>query len=244
MGVPDHYTVAEAKRNRRRRNHRVVILNQIEEELSKSGGYQDEDIVLWKHAEGKYMGNFSTSKTWEQIREKKPACDWSKGVWFSQSTPKFSFLMWVAIKGRLQTTDRMQIWNTSINTTCVLCNSTPESCAHLFFDCSYTKKIWRSLVGGLMQDSFTTDWSNLIALVSKPWLTPIKTFVLRYTLQAAVHAIWWERNARRHGEKPKDTYALIMFVDKGVRLKLLSVKGKGKHFNEGLTTWFGTRLNT
>ncbi|XP_056847430.1 uncharacterized protein LOC130498096 [Raphanus sativus] len=206
MGVPDHYTVAEAKRNRRRRNHRVVILNQIEEELSKSGGYQDEDIVLWKHAEGKYMGNFSTR--------------------------------------RLQTTDRMQIWNTSINTTCVLCNSTPESCAHLFFDCSYTRKIWRSLVGGLMQDSFTTDWSNLIALVSKPWLTPIKTFVLRYTLQAAVHAIWWERNARRHGEKPKDTYALIMFVDKGVRLKLLSVKEKGKHFNEGLTTWFGTRLNT
>ncbi|KAL0800128.1 hypothetical protein Bca101_055303 [Brassica carinata] len=95
-----------------------------------------------------------------------------------------------------------------------------------------------------MQDSFTTDWNNLIALVSKSWLTPIKTFVLRYTLQATVHAIWWERNARRHGKKPKDAETLITFVDKGVRLKLLSIKGKGKYFDEGLITWFGARLNT
>lgn len=47
------------------------------------------------------------------------------------------------------------------------------SFAHLFFGCSYSRRIWRNLVGGLMQESFTTDWNNLIALVSKPWLTPI-----------------------------------------------------------------------
>ena len=56
LGVPDHYSVAEPRR-RRRRNHRVDILNQIEEEISKLDDYRDEDIVLWKHAEGKFMNN-------------------------------------------------------------------------------------------------------------------------------------------------------------------------------------------
>lgn len=92
-----------------------------------------------------------------------------------------------------------------------------------------------------MQDMFTTDWSTLIGIVSKPWLTPIKTFLIRYTLQAAMHTIWWERNARRHGEEPKSTTTIIQLVDKNVRLKLLAVKGKGRHFEEGLITWFGTR---
>lgn len=182
LGIPNSFSVAEVKRMRRRRNHRVDILNQVEEEIRKLGNQQDEDITLWKHAEGKYMTKFTTSNTWDQIRDTKPICDWSKGVWFSHSTPKYSFMMWVALKGRLQTTDRMMRWNNSINTECVLCNEESESCAHLFFGCRFSENVWRNLAGGLMQDMFTTDWSNLIRIVSKPWLTPIKTFLLRYTL--------------------------------------------------------------
>ena len=207
LGVPDHYSVGEVKRSRRRsrrrRNHRVDILNQIEEVISRLDNDSDEDIVLWKHAEGKFKTNFSTSKTWNQIRNVKSVCTWHKGVWFSQSTPKYAFTMWVAIKGRLQTTDRMQQWNSSINTTCVLCNDMPESCAHLFFGCRYSGMIWRKLVEGLMRDAFTVDWSELISIVSKSWVTPIKTFILRYVMQTTVYTIWWERNARRHGEKPR-----------------------------------------
>lgn len=241
MGIPDSYSVAEVLKMRRRRNHRVDILNQVEEEIRKLGNHQDEDITLWKYADGKYMDKFSTAKTWDQIRIIKPVCEWSKGVWFSQSTPKYSFMMWIVLKGRLQTMDRMQHWNNVINTTCILCNDTPESCAHLFFECRYSIHVWRKLVAGLMQDEFTTDLNSLVSIVSKKWQTPIKTFILRYVLQATMHTIWWERNARRHGEKAKDMASLIQFVDKNVRLKLLSVKGKGKHFEDGLVTWFGTR---
>lgn len=95
-----------------------------------------------------------------------------------------------------------------------------------------------------MQDTFTTDWSTLVRIVSKPWLTPIKTFLPRYTLQAAMHTIWWERNARRHGEEPRDMANLIQLIDKNVRLKLLAVRGKGRHFEKGLITSFGTRLSS
>lgn len=239
LGVPDHYSVADVKKMRRRRNHRVDILNQIEEVIRRLDINSDEYEVLWKQGEGIYRNNFSTSKTWDQIRKVKPVCTWHRGIWFSQSTPKHAFTMWVAIKGRLQTMDRIQKWNNSINTTCVLCNSAPESCAHLFFRCRYTGMIWRKLTEGIMREAFTADWSELISIVSKSWVSPIKTFILRYTLQATLHTVWWERNARRHGEKPRDENCLIMIVDKYVRLKLLLLKGRGDYYEKGLITWFG-----
>ena len=244
LGVPDYYSVAEAKRNRRRRNHRVELLNQIEEELSKYGSYPDEDVALWKQAEGKFMAKFSTRKTWEQVREKRPNCAWYRRVWFPQSTPKYAFFMWVALKERLQTTDRMQKWNSSINTTCVLCTDALESCDHLFFGCRYSGTVWRNLVEGLMCDQFTMVWNELIDIVSKSWVTPIKTFIIRYTLQATMHTVWWERNARRPGDAPRDINILTKMVDKSVRLRLLSLKGRGDYFEEGLITWFEGQLNS
>ena len=95
-----------------------------------------------------------------------------------------------------------------------------------------------------MSEDFTANWSELIVMVSKSWLTPIKTFILRYALQATMHTDWWERNARRHGEKLRDETTLIKIVDKFIRLKLLSQKGRGDYFEEGLITWFGAQPHT
>lgn len=81
-----------------------------------------------------------------------------------------------------------------------------------------------------MRDRFTIDRSDLIKIVSKPWLTPIKTFVLRYTLQATIHTIWWERNARRHGEKPKDPTGLIQFYRQKYKIEVTCSQRKGETF--------------
>lgn len=97
--------------------------------------------------------------------------------------------------------------------------------------------------GGFMSDKLTTVWSELIDIASKPWLKRIKTFIFRYALQATLYSIWWERNARRHGEKPRDENSLIKLVDKCIRLKLLSLKGRGDYYEEGLITWFGVYPN-
>lgn len=77
-------------------------------------------------------------------------------------------------------------------------------------------------------------------LLSNPRLTPTKTCIFRYALQATMHTIWRERNARRHGEHPKDISCLVRFVDKTMKLRLLSLEGKGQQYlDEGLITWFG-----
>ncbi|CAF2155370.1 hypothetical protein HID58_003423 [Brassica napus] len=44
-----------------------------------------------------------------------------------------------------------------------------------------------------------------------------------------------------HGEKPRDINGLTKLVDKYMRLKLLSLKGRGDYYEEGLITWFGVQ---
>lgn len=134
----------------------------------------------------------------------------------------------------------MKHWNIPINTTCVLCNEEEETCSHLFFDCRFSGEIWKKLVGGILANTYTSNWNALKLLLSRSHLPPTETFLFRYVLQATMHTIWRERNARRHGERPKDISCLVRFVDKTMKLKLLSVKGRGhQYLEEGLTKWFG-----
>lgn len=130
-----------------------------------------------------------------------------------------------------------------MNMDCVLCKETHETCQHLFFSCSYSKKIWKLLVGGILGDEFTTELSEILDVVSNPRHDPTVVFLLRYALQALMHSLWRERNASRHGEQPTEANILAKFVDKTIRLKLLSVQGKGKRYlDEALCAWFGTRM--
>ncbi|XP_048637065.1 uncharacterized protein LOC125609588 [Brassica napus] len=185
LGISENATVAEALgRRSRRRRHRLSILNEVEEELNalRSSACQEDDITLWRQADDNFATKFSSKRTWEQIRGNHHTCTWSKGVWFPQSTPKYSFFLWLALRGRLQTLDRMQQWITGLDTTCVLCNDTQESCSHLFFECRYSEQVWKTLVGGMMHEGYSADWNELVEIISKPWLNPTMTFLIRYTL--------------------------------------------------------------
>ncbi|XP_024016250.1 uncharacterized protein LOC112089730 [Eutrema salsugineum] len=66
-------------------------------------GTDDEDVAKWKARDGNYKAKFVTRDTWYQIRTAKPSVNWYKGVWFSQSTPKYTFMSWLAFQNRLAT---------------------------------------------------------------------------------------------------------------------------------------------
>lgn len=160
LGIANDATMADFISNHRRQRHIQSILNDIEDEIDKlrAGGLEDtNDVQLWKWGEGKFVSKFSSKKTWQQLRSGHQTCTWSKGIWFPQSTPKLSFMLWIAMRNRLQTGDKMQAWNVSVNTYCVLCRRVQKTCQHLFFQCPYSSEVWESLVKGLLKDDFTTD---------------------------------------------------------------------------------------
>lgn len=244
MGIPANAMVEESRKHRRR-DHRVVLLNRVELEIEryKRDWTHEEDISLWRNEKGSYKKDFSTKETWRSVREKYQACSWHRGVWFKHATPKFSFITWLAMRGRLSTGDRMRSWNIDADTTCSLCQDPIETLSHLFFDCAYSAKIWEALMKGVLRDQYTTKWEEIVRMISiEANGRKIEVFTMRYMFQAVVHTIWRERNKRRHGEDPSPAEVLIKRLDKNIRNIFTVIQRRGdKEYAKGMEFWFSTR---
>lgn len=175
---------------RRRRRHRTSILNEVEVELNSialSLNADRSDGSLWRRSSG-FKKNFSSNETWEILRAQKPKCDRSDGIWSSQATLKFTFIAWLAARDRLSTLDRVAKWSQGLDTTCVLCKAGMESRDHLFFDCSYAAQIWENTVRGILGNSFTTNWYELVRIMNDKSLGKKRLFCIRYAFQAVLYA--------------------------------------------------------
>lgn len=88
-------------------------------------------------------GKFSTYLTYDWLRIKHDQKPWMTHILKSYVPPKYSFILWLALRGRLNTKD---IWfEQPEDISCVFCKSSKESIAHLFFQCTFVKSIWSQL---------------------------------------------------------------------------------------------------
>ncbi|KAI8556569.1 hypothetical protein RHMOL_Rhmol05G0263900 [Rhododendron molle] len=101
------------------------------------------DRVIWTLTSD---GNFSAKSAWEACRHRNSFQPWHTLVWFSQGVPRWSFIAWLAILGRLSTKDRLVRWGMVVPPLCSLCLVDIESHSHLFFDCQISKMIWRQIL--------------------------------------------------------------------------------------------------
>ena len=243
MGVSIDARVAECSRHRKR-HHRFPIFNRVEEEIErfKTSVTEEEDVSLWRNSKGVYKKSFLSKETWQVIREKHLSCFWSRMVWFKHATPKFSFILWMAMKERLTTGERMSRWGGNVDTACVFCQDPFETLAHLFFECPYSSQIWEVLMKGVMGIRYTSNWRSITRAALDNTQGKIKLFVVRYVLQAAVHTVWRERNMRRHGESPSPGSLLVKLIDKIMRNKLSIIRKRGdKEYEGGMVYWFSTK---
>ena len=127
--------------------------------------FQGQDVVLWKHSDGEYKPYFSSAKTWEQLREKRSNVFWSKGIWFPQGVPRFSFIVWLAVRNRLSTGDRMRAWG--IHQSFMLCGERDETRDHVFFACPYSFTVWDTLVNRLSGHRTDPDWTVTLQFVCR-----------------------------------------------------------------------------
>nr|GEU80360.1 hypothetical protein [Tanacetum cinerariifolium] len=68
-----------------------------------------KDRYMWYTKDDKCV-NFLTNRAWKDWREDNAKVDWHKYIWFSNCTPKNSFIIWIAVLGRLTTQERLQKW--------------------------------------------------------------------------------------------------------------------------------------
>lgn len=245
MGIANHAYVAEVLESHRRRNHQVDTLNQIENQIDIvwlvwNG---EDDHSLWRLKEDSFKSKFSSKHTWHQIREINLTCEWYKGVWFPFSTPRYSFLTWLAFHDRLATGDKLRNWDAGARISCVFCGESLETRDHLFFSCPYSSQVWSSLTRGILHNHYTTslclDSSHLVYTFQPK----LHTFTLRYVFQISIHSLWREHNGRRHGNSPIPSTKLVRIIDKNIRNRFNTVRMSGNSdYEEGLRYWFHTGI--
>lgn len=246
MGVNRGATVEDAGLNsRRRRIHRMGLLNDIESELNIIAEKlrPEKDVIsLWRGRSG-FKQKFSTHETWWMLRKSKSLYSWARGIWFTQATPKFAFISCLSMRDRLSTLDRIAKWNHGIDTTCVLCKSASESRNHLFFLCTYSSQIWEHITKGILRSSYTNVWSEILSIIGDESMERKRLFCVRYAFQAVLYAVWRERNKDILGKKLLPLPTLKRMLDKGIHKEITLIRTHVvKGMEELMQFWFHTRV--
>ncbi|XP_058183541.1 uncharacterized protein LOC131301336 [Rhododendron vialii] len=178
------------------------------------------DSVIWvPHP----SGIFTIKSAWEAIREKFPIQPRFKVIWGSHNVPRWSFILWLAALHRLSTKDRLRNWGMALDALCCLCQDEEESHHHLFFDCSYSTRVWQYLVSKNRVAGIPNNMGDVLDWLqgNVSWDT-FRFVSLKSTLAATVYGLWQERNSRIFCAKMKDHTQVATDIANGIRAFLSS----------------------
>lgn len=91
--------------------------------------------VVWTESPN---GSFSVRSAWGCLRPRGPSVVWHKIVWFSRMIPRHAMILWLAMRKRLSTLDKLAAFGITQRTRCILCEADEENHEHLFFSCSFS----------------------------------------------------------------------------------------------------------
>ena len=177
----------------------------------------NQDYVSWNGLSGNQV---SLPSIWNSFRATVAVVTWSELVWNSFAIPKCSFILWLAIKNRLLTRDKLISYGMIIDPACLLCSGNVESVHHLFSDCPFFDLVRRG-----SPVNFSADWSLCQAdNFFSPLILRNERLVGSLYLACAVYNTWKERNNRLHnpGPKWKQTMFIIASSRRMLKEKLFS----------------------
>lgn len=171
----------------------------------------------------------SISVIWHSLRPRAAPPSWIKLIWHKFAVPKYSINLWLILKQRLLTKDRMIRFHMNVDAACELCNSHPESHEHLFSTCAYTQAIinnfhlrldvsWSSLQSGnILVDGGQSTSKNVAFLF----------------VAVTYHAIWMERNHRIFRSRQiKPASKLYEEIQSSIRAKMFSSEAFKKYISK------------
>ena len=140
-------------------------------------------------------GKFNSKAAYEFFRPRKVSLTWPNLVWHSSIIPRHSFIMWLGLKERLQTKDKLHEFID--DKVCPLCDATDESIDHLFFQCDIGKHVWFLIKQWLkITRAMSTLKSATKWLIKEARGTGIQSKAKKVALACTVYHIWEARNKR------------------------------------------------
>ncbi|XP_065857483.1 uncharacterized protein [Euphorbia lathyris] len=151
----------------------------------------ERDRIVWK---GNNKGQFTVATAYKALMPTQVIVGWWKVVWGHQFIPRHSFILWIALKNRLNVKTRIAVWANLINQLCCLCGQEEETVPHLFFYCSVSGSVWME-ISGKCDVPNNLPWRKLISWLSRNAAgKSLKSSIRRVAFAATVYWVWLTRN--------------------------------------------------
>ncbi|KAJ6971338.1 hypothetical protein NC653_035571 [Populus alba x Populus x berolinensis] len=193
-----------------------------------------EDHCVWT---GHNSGNFSIHSAWDILRDHRQINSMHHLLWFKGHVPRQSFILWLAIHGRLRTMDRLH--GVITDYTCVLCNLQAETHDHLFFACKYTGSVWGAVCNKTHVYWPSIPWQPLLqwAAVHYNKKSNLDHMIARLLLSTTVYFLWHERNNRIFSNAAQQYQVTAERIFQHIRTHISTMDNIGVIPSQTLTTW-------
>ena len=110
------------------------------------------------------------------------------------TVPKYRFFLWLVMKKRLQTTEKMYRIGVSENSNCLICDQDDETEDHLIFQCCFSQEVWRRIKVWLQIDSQISTAAGIVQWIADCGKTKEHKEILAAAIGVVIYHIWWVRN--------------------------------------------------
>jgi hypothetical protein len=146
---------------------------------------------------------------YDVLRIKQPTVEGWKVVSFSLAIPFHFFVFWLVIEDALITREKMCKWGL-YRGQFLFCRGRMESRAHVFFQYSFSKRVWRELMKYCLILSPCVEGEEVIQrCIDDLQSKSLKTSLCKMSFEAVVYQFWKQMNEDLlHGSIPK-TEAIV-----------------------------------
>jgi hypothetical protein len=107
---------------------------------------QEADRHVWIHSSS---GQFSSKSCYRAFFMGSISFEPWKGLWKTWAPPKCKFFLWLAIRNKCWTTDRLQKRGLDYPEVCPLCDQDSENIQHLLCTCIFARQFWYYILSSL-----------------------------------------------------------------------------------------------
>ncbi|XP_060200597.1 uncharacterized protein LOC132628856 [Lycium barbarum] len=161
---------------------------------------------------------FSIKQVYLKLRGCHQKVSWRKLICNNHGSPKWVFILYLALNRRLYTRDRLKKWGITNQVACPLCGTEPETIDHLFFQCSFSAAVWEKLLMWQGYQRKAMEWTNeVLWMCAQVNGKAAQSQVCRMVAAGSVYILWQERNNRVFQQRTPETLIRMIVQEVMVR---------------------------
>ncbi|VFQ97173.1 unnamed protein product [Cuscuta campestris] len=162
------------------------------------------------------IGDMKATKVYELLRSKASMRPWMKVIWQPYIPPRYSFTVWLTLRGRLPTKMNLHFIPMD-NRRCEFCHTEEETTQHLFFLCEITSLIWGTIKNWLKITPALSTLERSITWARRQRHNHCaKRKLWRLAILSTVYNIWRSRNGVYFDKQPIHADTIINKIKVGI----------------------------